>query len=212
MIAKLKLVIFKDAEFKDQAHEINLQINPADYKLNKSISYEAKGLLAPQYKQHGQDNLSLDFVIDGTGVVPADEEVIVSKKVEEMEKFLYEPFLKEDTAQPYFVQVRWGKMFFNGRLEKMQVHYTLFKPNGEPLRAKVSLSFVRSQPPEITAKFAASQATKERLIEVKSGETLPFLCSREYGDSTMDVTVAKKNGLPNIRTIKPGQKLLFPAL
>ncbi len=43
--------------------------------------------------------------------------------------------------EPNHVRVLWGNLIFFGRLESMSVEYTLFKPGGEPLRAKIKLSF-----------------------------------------------------------------------
>jgi hypothetical protein len=42
---------------------------------------------------------------------------------------------------PYHVQVTWGNFLFQGRLTTFNVTYSLFRPDGTPVRAKVELAF-----------------------------------------------------------------------
>lgn len=51
-----------------------------------------------------------------------------------------------------------------------------------------------------------------RLITVKEGETLPYLCHKIYGDSLLVRQVARFNNLNSFRNIPAGTELLFPPL
>ena len=51
-----------------------------------------------------------------------------------------------------------------------------------------------------------------RLVTVKKGETLPYLCHRMYGDSLLVREVARLNELDSFRNIPEGTQLLFPPL
>ncbi|MDL2322906.1 hypothetical protein LJC52_02865 [Bacteroidales bacterium OttesenSCG-928-A17] len=217
MIEKLKLEVYTNINFEGEpVRQMSLQVNPEDFKEEKSISYEAKGDAPPQYKDYAQEKLSFNFTIDGTGVIPIEDknQDFVYSKVSELEKYLYAPFEDSDEKrQPYYVLVRWGRLFFKGRLRTMNVHYTLFKPSGEPLRAKVSLTFVKVI--HIEGKESKAQVNKEekdKIVVVKSGDTLPYLCQREYGDSTLVEKVARNNDLDDFRELKEGQRLRFAKL
>ncbi|MDE2387601.1 MAG: peptidoglycan-binding protein, partial [Betaproteobacteria bacterium] len=111
------------------------------------------------------------------------------------------------------VQLKWGGLLFYGRVESLQFDYTLFKPSGIPLRAKVSLTFIEYQSSEEISKEAAQESPDlTHLIEVKAGDTLPLLCYRIYQDCDYYIDIAKINRLADFRNLKPGTKLRFPPL
>ena len=89
----------------------------------------------------------------------------------------------------------------------------MFKPSGEPLRARVQLGFIGFMSKEEEALRAnRSSPDMSHLIEVKAGDTLPTLCYRVYKDSSYYLEVARVNNMTDFRDIKPGSKLLFPPL
>ena len=111
------------------------------------------------------------------------------------------------------VQLKWGSLLFYGRVESLTFNYTLFKPSGLPLRAKVTLTLIEYQSSEEISKEAAQESPDlTHLIEVKAGDTLPLLCYQIYQDCTYYIDVAKINNLTNFRDLKPGIKLQFPPL
>ena len=104
-------------------------------------------------------------------------------------------------------------MVFHGQVKKFEVDYTLFDNKGNPLRASVSLTFTgfRSSEEE-RKKFSKESPDMSRLITVKEGETLPYLCHRIYGDSLLVREVARFNDMDSFRNIPAGTQLLFPPL
>ena len=61
-------------------------------------------------------------------------------------------------------------------------------------------------------KFSKQSPDMSRLVTVKEGETLPYLCHRLYGDSLLVREVARFNELDSFRNIPAGTQLLFPPL
>ena len=117
------------------------------------------------------------------------------------------------THAPNHVRLLWGSLIFFGTLESMAVEYTLFKPSGEPLRAKIKLGFsgfVSKEEESLRAN--RSSPNLDHIVEVKSGDTLPLLCYRIYQDSTYYAEVAKVNNILNFRDLSPGDRLHFPPL
>jgi hypothetical protein len=197
-----------------------LMLNPSKYNLDKSVCFTRSTTVG----QVGSDNkfraiepesLSFDFVIDGTGVVnlpiPGVGSDDVTKQLEDLSKVVYR--YNGKNHEPNVVQVLWGKLIFVGRLTSMNSEYTLFKPSGDPLRAKVSLAFKSYMSPkeEALRKNNSSPDLSHRVIFQK-GDTLPLLCFRIYKDCAYYSEVARYNNIINFRDIEPGTEIAFPPL
>lgn len=201
----------------DKSKSFEAMINPASYKHQLKIDYSTKKSLGqssaePKFSAISPEVLTLpELVLDSTGVVA----LIGMKSVKEMvERLLSVVYVYEGAKhEPNHVRLLWGSFIFFGRAESISIDYTLFKPSGEPLRAKVHMSFVgwRSKE-EDTLKANTSSPDLSHLVEVKLGDTLPLLCSRIYNDSSYYQEVARINNLTNFRNLEPGLLLRFPPL
>ena len=197
-----------------------VMLNPSSYSHAYSIGYnkkEAQGQTGSDTKFSGikPEKASFDLVIDGTGVVnlpiPGKGSPDVKTQVKDLTDIVYK--YDGNNHEPNHVRLLWGSLIFFGRLDSMSVEYTLFKPSGEPLRAKIKLAFSGFMSKEEEALRAnRSSPDLSHLIEVKAGDTLPMLCYRVYKDCSYYLEVAKVNNLINFRDIKPGRKLHFPPL
>jgi len=202
----------------DDGASFEVMLNPSSYSHSYSIGYskkEAIGQLGSDTKFSGvkPEKVSFDIVIDGTGVVEVTDSD--SSDVKDQVKALTDIVYKYDGSnhEPNHVRVLWGSLIFFGRLDTMSVEYTLFKPGGEPLRAKIKLGFSGFMSKEEEALRAnRSSPDMSHLIEFKAGDTLPLLCYRVYKDSSYYLEVARANNITNFRDIKPGSKLHFPPL
>lgn len=198
----------------DDGDSFEVMLNPSSYSHTYSIGYnkkEAMGQLGSDAKFSGikPENVKFDLVLDGTGVVEADDDV--KTQVKQLSDIVYAYDGSEH--EPNYVRLLWGSMIFFGRLESMSVEYTLFKPSGEPLRAKVQLAFTGFMSKEEEALRAnRSSPDLSHIIELKAGDNLPMLCYRVYKDSSYYLDVARVNGITNFRDIRPGTKLHFPPL
>lgn len=155
------------------------------------------------------------MVIDGTGVVNLPIAGVgspdVKTQIEQLNTIVYK--YDGENHEPNQIRLLWGSLKFFGRLESMSVEYTLFKPSGEPLRAKVNLSFTGFLSKEEAAlKANKSSPDLSHIVEVKAGDTLPLLCYRVYKDSSYYTEVAKINKLIDFRHLTPGSTLHFPPL
>ncbi|MEN8178877.1 MAG: peptidoglycan-binding protein [Pseudomonadota bacterium] len=197
-----------------------VMLNPSSYNHAYTIGYNKKetpGQLASDTRFNGirPEKVSFDIVIDGTGVVNLPIAGKGSPDVKTQVKALTDIIYKYDGNQhePNHVRLLWGSLIFFGRLESMSVDYTLFKPSGEPLRAKIKLAFAgfMSKEEEVLRANRSSPDLSHQ-IEVKASDTLPMLCYRVYKDCSYYLEVARINNITNFRDIKPGSKLHFPPL
>jgi hypothetical protein len=196
--------------------EFQALINPAGYEHGLNIRYTKNQALGQagteaKYNVTQAEKLTLKaLTLDGTGAVPGAF-VPVKTQVEQLRSAVYA--YVGTTHEAPIVQLVWGALIFYGRVESLKFDYTLFMPNGDPLRAKVTLNLVEyiSQQ-EIIKESKQSSPDLTHLIVVRAGDTLPLLCERIYRNPHYYLEVARINGLTAFRQLVPGTSLRFPPL
>jgi nucleoid-associated protein YgaU len=219
-------MIAQSAPNRDEIMEVML--NPASLAQSYSISYSGNGTSTqvqgqaaaePKFSAVDPQTLSFELIFDGTGAVPPTPlrgrppgPVDVQEEIERLKKIVYDYNGKAHESN--VVRLTWGGLSsFEGRMTSLDVEYTLFKPSGVPLRAKVKLQFV-SFMTHLEANLRANRSSPDLTHEVlvRDGDTLPLLCHRIYGDSRHYVDVARANGLTTFRDLAPGTVLRFAPL
>lgn len=191
-------------------------INPASYQHSSSVKYAKNKALGPggedKFSKMAPDKINFkEMVLDGTGVVPDSGTMTVRDQIARLREVAYTYRGSEHEAP--VVEISWGPLLMKARLDSLTVDYTLFKPSGEPLRAKVTLNFTAFQSTEEIFREASLESPDlTHLVEVKAGDTLPNLCYRIYKDASYYLEVARINELRNFRQLQPGQLLRFPPL
>lgn len=217
-MSKIQITAYTDKGFsKTDGKPLVLQINPKAFNLKKGIHYQENRQAGDNsasgvFDRYDGEKLSLEILIDCTGVVPGTKENDNAYlKVDQLEKLVYA--YKGEAHRPAFVEVAWGDLIFKGQTTKFEVDYTLFDKNGVALRATVKLELANFTD-EKTAKKKADKRSPDmsHLVVVREGDTLPALCRQFYDDSTLADQVARINGLNGFRRIPPGTELLFPHL
>jgi hypothetical protein len=114
---------------------------------------------------------------------------------------------------PNDLTISWGSFVFQCHLTALSYDYTLFSPEGEPLRVKVSVSFI-SYIPRDEAQKRANQSSPDmtHIVTLKSGESIAGWCNEIYGDASYCLDVARYNRLAGFRNIPAGTKITFPPL
>lgn len=208
---------YTDPKYSSETGSYTALLDPDTLKFDKQIEYAEDRQLGAiggnvKFVRYKAENLSFMFTIDCTGIVEGTKETDrVYEKIKEIENLLY--VYNTDGHRPSYVKVLYGTMVFHGQVKKFEVDYTLFDDKGNPLRALVSLAFTgfRSSEEE-RKKFSRQSPDMSRLITVKEGEKLPYLCYRIYGDSLLVREVARFNDMDSFRDIPAGTQLLFPPL
>lgn len=198
-------------------------INPETYSRRYAITYSGTGkggnapigkpAAAPDFARTAAEVINFDIVIDGTGVVAAARGKSVSSEIARLRGIVYDYQGAEHEPSP--VELNWGDELraFRARLTEMSVDYTLFKPDGAPLRAKVKLSFIEALTPrEVAVQGDLQSPDLTHLVRVRAGDTLPNLCQRVVKDSAAYLTVAAANDLDGFRRLEPNTILRFPPM
>jgi len=214
---QLKFMAYTDAKYGSRIGSHTVLMDPDTLKFGREIVYREDRQLGAIggnncFERYKPEFLSFRFTVDCTGMVEGTQEKdSVYDEIQEVEKLLY--IYNSDGHRPSFVIVQYAELLFKGQVKKMDVAYTLFSSGGVPLRATVDLTFSGFRcSEEERRKFSKQSPDMSRLITVREGETLPYLCHKIYGDSLLVRQVARFNNLNGFRGIPAGTELLFPPL
>lgn len=221
MLKKLLILAFEDSHYQNSAGSFQAQINPEKYGESISVSFETDSIVNPagvtvEFQGQGPKRLSLEFVFDDTGVLPDNSYESSSpqtKTVVARIKAFKDIAYKYDGSihRPRYLRILWGNLVFNCVLERVDIDYTLFNPNGMPLRALVKAEFLHFAPADklnLEARNKSADLTHAR--RVVAGDTLPLMCKQIYGDSTLYIQIARFNLLTNFRHLIENQIIQFP--
>lgn len=212
---KLKIIPCGDLDnpSPQEGAAYSVMINPEqithsrDIQINENSKANTAGGVT-QFQGYGNDTLSFDLYFDGTGVVAGGT---VDGEINKLKGVIFD--LKSELHKPNYLLVSWNSLKFYCHIKSFNITYTLFKPDGAPLRAKVSLSFQEYIDPE-KKKAVMEQSSPDltHSFTVREGDALPLLCKEVYGRIDYYVQVAEHNGLTNFRELEVGSVLEFPPL
>ena len=93
----------------------------------------------------------------------------------------------------------------------LDINHTLFNPNGSPLRAKLTATFLNYKAKEERlARDRQNSPDLTHVREVKAGDRLDLMTHKIYNSPNYLMQVARANDLTHIRQITPGDELFFP--
>jgi hypothetical protein len=212
------------------------QVNPNTYQLSQLLNHSRH--LAPGsskseavYNHSPPVNLTFDFLFDGTGVVPEPSELgdvplvgalasaltggpkkfVVSDEIKKFEKLVY--IFNGKIHSPRQLLLVWGKLAFSCVMSSVSYRFTLFKPDGTPLRAIATCAFCESEPTALTErKQNATSPDLTHLRDVRDGDSLPALAYEIYGKPELYFEVARVNKLVNFRKLRSASRVAFPPL
>lgn len=117
-------------------------------------------------------------------------------------------------AQPPLVTFEWGSIkLFSAVVESVQITYTLFNPDGTPIRAKADVDFVQNEllgDDIIPAQNPTSRTDSRRTRIVNSQTRLDQVAFEEYRDASFWRVLAEANNLDNPFELRDGQLLVIP--
>lgn len=151
-LVKVSITAFEDEDFRIKArgpaNPFYLPVNPESF----TQSYRVQSITQPKDNKNTTsglvvappEELRLNFIFDGTNTIEGyryngKEETVQAQ----LEMFLDTVFnRKEKIQKPYFLKIVWGKFNFSCVLARLDLHYSLFERNGDPLRIHVNTIFI----------------------------------------------------------------------
>lgn len=116
-------------------------------------------------------------------------------------------------TQPPWVRLQWGVMdSFKAVIESVTFTYVFFGSDGTPLRAKASINFKQFEDEHRHPLQNPTSGTRrrERMHQVKPGETLDRIAYTAYGDPTQWRVIARRNRIQDPMRLPPGMRLILP--
>ncbi len=223
VLAKLIIHSFEKNDFKkeDASLTFTTPINPETFtktshvELDTSRGHGQAGT-NPKYKSTAPEELKIEFVLDGSqtmeGYVDKYKTMEVAAQIKAFTNCVYK--YEGKIHRPRFLIVHWGsELKFPSVLSHMDITYSLFNPNGNPLRAKITATFVKyesSAATAATARMSSPDLTHQRTVV--QGDRLDLLTFNIYDDTGFVLQVAKANSLVTIRQLRPGKEIVFPPI
>ena len=214
-LKKMVIEAYKEADYSGSpAQTFTVMFNPNTYTQKYEVEYEARqgqgdsgspqvfGSIKPQ-------EYNFEFLFDGTGT--AADKVEVQDVVEAF--LTVTGKLDGEIHRPMYLKISWGALISKCVLKSAEITYTLFKPDGYPLRAKVKATF--SENIEDALRVAEERKSSPDLTHirvVKQGDHLSLMAQQMYGDPKYYLQVAQVNNLKNYRKLEIGVSLIFPPL
>jgi len=213
-LKKLKIEAFKKIDYREKIDEFSVMFNPATYTQKHEVEYkEAQGQgttgSTQKFGRIKPQEYSFEFVFDGTGASAPKTDVSG-----EIERFLeVTGKINSEIHRPNFLQITWGNLISKCILKSAEISYSMFKPDGYPLRAKVNATFAEIIDDTLrTAEEGKESPDLTQYRQVQEGDTLPLMAYRIYGDSRYYLDVARVNGLKDFRNLTVGLTLQFPPI
>ncbi len=224
-----KAILIIEGEGKEET--LKVQFNPAEYQLGHTVNYSEKnipGFPGPitQFISGASTTLSLSLTFDtydtpedgirkinpkgGLDQLQRHKPTDVSKLTRKLEKMVN---IAGGLHRPPTVKFAWGALSFKGVVTDMKQTFTMFLPDGVPVRARVELnlkSVIDVANKKKESPFESPDRTKFRTVH--EGENLWNFAAQEYGDPEMWRVIARENGLMNPLDLTPGQIIRLPAL
>lgn len=204
-----------------QGRALDVQYNPAELTFTKAAQVAEipiPGLDTPllQYVRGQAETLSVELFFDST----EDGTGNTAKAVTEKTNAFYE-LIKADRAThaPPVLLFTWGGTAFPGArrdgfrcvVTNVRQQFTMFAPDGRPLRAKVTVDLKEYKPLTLHLRelgLMSSDHTKAAVF--RESDTVTAVAYREYGDDRRWRLIAEANGVVDPLAIPPGTVLRIP--
>lgn len=209
---------FAEATIKNltDGEEVKCLFRPKEYtfkKTNKWTPGKVVGLTMKPPKFTGGDPMTLDMeLFFDTYEAKTD----VRKSTDGLWRMMKTTESKKDgdtkRSEPPHVEFRWGQSWsFKAVITAIQQKFTLFLPDGTPVRSTVQISFLQA---EEDGKYPGQNPTSGgregyAVHIVKEGESIDWIAFTEYGTSTAWRHLAAANSLDEPDSLRPGQRLLI---
>lgn len=210
----------------DPLQVVPLLFNPTEFTVDKSNSYtevNIPGLPSSlfQFVKGGARTLTMDLFFDTyeagldvrlfTDLITGWDAGAIYSSLAFGRKGLMD--LDADLHAPPVCLFIWGSYVFQCIIERVSKRFTMFLPEGIPVRATLNVSLKEYRDFESQVKETSLQSadiTKRWVI--KQGDSLWLIAARVYGNPALWRHLATANGITNPRLLEAGRELVVPPL
>ena len=192
------------------ARPIPVLFNPDRYSLaasNQFAEIGVPGLPTPllQFVRGGSRTLTMQLFFD-----TFEDRSDVRRHTDAVYRLLD---IEPTTHAPPVCEFRWGRVMFRSVVEHVTGQFTMFLPDGTPVRATLDVAFRQYVDARSAIRARPTQSADHATSHVVAlGETLSSIAAMHYDDVSRWRPIADANRLANPRKLVPGQVLSIPAL
>jgi nucleoid-associated protein YgaU len=213
-----KALLKADGDVK--VKELRFTFNPSEYTVAKSATWnrpqakDAKKAGRPEFQGANAQTLQMEIFLDDS------ETGDVAKAIATLFDWVKptDSSVKKKKPQPPILTFIWGTNpaldGFQAYLKSISAKYTLFKPDGTPVRATANITLEEAPAdPKAQGQNPTSRSLLGRAVHVvREGDSLTSIAYHEYGDATIWRGLAAFNDIDDGLRIKPGARILIPTL
>jgi nucleoid-associated protein YgaU len=201
---------------------IPVMFNPEEYTVNRDNNFAqlaVPGLRAPiiQFVHGNMQTLEMELFLD-TYEEHKEESRVINNAGDDVRKQLSKITglmdIDPTTHAPPQLRFTWGESFsFTCVLARANQRFTMFLPNGTPVRAKVQVTFNEFCNVDMEAKEIKRETSDySKLHVISEGETLSSIARRTFGNPKLWRPIALRNGIENPLKLSVGTQLIIPQL
>jgi hypothetical protein len=197
---------------------VHCMFNPHEFSVSKQNQWtndEVKGKNVPKVKfsQGGAQNLTLQLFFD-TYVEKLDVRMCTRGLWNMMMVTRDMLNQRNNKSEPPRVEFRWGRFSFRAIITQITQRFTLFLPEGTPVRTTVDVSFqqVEDEEDQPGQNPTSGGGPPLKVHTVQAGERLDWIAFKAYGDSTYWRLIADANDLVYPQRLQEGYQLVIPPL
>ena len=229
-LEKMEFHFFHTPEMTAPPYETRkVMYNPNELKLEYTNTYNSgcpirDGAVSQKNVMRNPRKLTVNLTFDATGASPSTPVLgsVVQNLTstfkkpdihQDIQKFLSAMNINGESHAATYAMVVWGKMKFPCVFTSASVTYKLFRHDGVPLRAVLTLGLLEHIDYEIYKKelrLLSPDLTRAHIVV--EGDRIDALCQKYYGDPSLYLEIARVNSLTNKRKLTPGETLLFPPI
>jgi len=199
--------------------ELKFRFNPKEYSTTKAATWNrptnksAKSSSKPEFGGVQPQSVTMELFFDDWENPDAD----LVKDIQTLMGWLKpsDESLGKKKPQPQILQFQWGSnkslSEFKGFLKSVNAKYTMFKPDGKPIRATatIALEEVPDEPKKTNPTSGSIASRRTRVLS--AGDSLQSIAYDEYGDPNLWRALAVFNGIDDPFRIVSGTRLLVPS-
>jgi len=202
---------------EDGSKTLKFQFNPKELSISKSATWNrptnkgAKHSTKPEFGGVQPQSVQMELFFndwEGDGSLVADIQTLLTwlKPTDKS--------ISDKKPQPQALLFQWGGQGplsdFKGYLKSVSAKYTMFKPDGTPVRATAQITL--EEIPVDTAKQnpTSGALAGRRTHVVAAGDSLHSLAFREYDDPGLWRGLAAFNDIDDPLRLAPGRRLMLP--
>lgn len=194
---------------------VTCYLNPTEYTIGRSVSWHkdetnAHDVPSWTFGGGGSNTMSLELWFDTSLETSGEKDV----RKRYTNKVVAASYKEAADKPPPNVIFSWGTTWsFEAVITSVSQRFTLFLPDGTPIRSIMSVSltqvidnrtFARQNP--------TSGGTPGKIHIVRDGDRLDLLAAEHYKKPMLWRYIAEHNDIDNPRNLIPGQRLIIPPL